>query len=76
LIEASGDWPLSPSRADFDMLTDIRAKIKRLPITVRWRWIKGHQDDAVSYDDLDDWAKANVLVDNVAKAYWNRFYRL
>jgi hypothetical protein len=72
LIEASGDWPLNPSRADFDMLTDIRAKIKRLPITVQWRWIKGHQDDEVSYDDLDDWAKANVLVDNVAKAYWNR----
>ena len=71
LIEASGDWPLCPSRADFDMLTDIRAKIKRLPIQINWRWIKGHQDDDVSYDDLDEWAKANVLVDNIAKAYWN-----
>jgi hypothetical protein len=71
LIEASGNWPLSPSRADFDMLTDIRAKIKKLPITVHWRWIKGHQDDDVLYEDLDDWAQANVLVDNIAKAYWN-----
>jgi hypothetical protein len=71
LIEASGDWPLNPSRADFDMLTDIRAKVKRLPITIHWKWIKGHQDDDVSFDDLDEWAKANVLVDNIAKAYWN-----
>jgi hypothetical protein len=71
LIEASGDWPLCPSRADFDKLTNIWAKIKRLPIKIHWRWTKGHQDDGVSYDNLDDWAKANVLVNNIAKAYWN-----
>ncbi len=28
LIEASGDWPLEPNRANYDMLTDIREKIK------------------------------------------------
>lgn len=71
LIQASGDWPLSPSQADFDMLHDIREKIKRLPITVHWKWIEGHQDDHVHHDDLDEWAQANILVDNVAKAFWN-----
>jgi hypothetical protein len=24
-----------------------------------------------STENLDDWAKANILVDNLAKAYWN-----
>jgi hypothetical protein len=76
LIQASGDWPLHPSQADFDMLHDIREKLKRLPITVRWKWIEGHQDDHVDYEDLDDWAKANVLVDNVAKAYWNHVLQM
>ena len=71
LTQASGDWPLSPSQADFDMLHDIRAKIRRLPITMHWKWIEGHQDDHVAYADLDEWAQANILVDNVAKAYWN-----
>ena len=47
LLEAAGDWPLSPKRADYDMLFDIREKIRHLPITVNWRWIKGHQDDDV-----------------------------
>ena len=71
LIQASGDWPLSPSQADFDMLHDIREKIRRLPITIHWKWIEGHQDDHAQYSDLDEWAQANILVDNVAKAYWN-----
>ena len=71
LIEASGNWPLNPNWADFDMVTNIHAKVKQLPITIHWKWIKGHQDDNVSFKDLDDWAKANVLVNNIAKAYWN-----
>jgi hypothetical protein len=53
------------------MLTDIREKIKGLKINIHWQWIKGHQDDDVHFDDLDEWAKANVLVDNIVKAYWN-----
>jgi ribonuclease HI len=71
LLEAAGDWPLSPKRADYDMLFATRAKLRRLPITVNWRWIKGHQDNDVKFANLDNWAKANLLVDNLAKAYWN-----
>jgi hypothetical protein len=36
---------------------------------VHWKWIEGHQDDHVEYDNLVDWAKVNNLEDNVAKAY-------
>jgi ribonuclease HI len=70
LLEAGGDWPLSPTQAAYDMLFDIRSKIRRLPITVHWKWIKGHQDDDAN-TELDEWAKANVMVDNLAKSYWN-----
>jgi hypothetical protein len=41
---------------------------------IHWKWIKGHQDNNASYEDLGNWAKANnVLVNNIAKAYWNHF---
>ena len=32
--------------------------------------MEGHQDDDKS-THLDEWAKANILVDNMAKAFWN-----
>ena len=71
MIAASEDWPLGPERPDYDLLTDIRAKVLQLPISVHWKWIKGHQDGVHSHGTLDEWAKANIYVDNVAKAYWN-----
>ena len=70
LLAAAGDWPLNPERPDFDLITDIRTKLKKLPISVKWKWVEGHQDDDKS-THLDEWAKANILVDNMAKAYWN-----
>ena len=33
---------------------------------------KAHQDDNQSYDQLDSWAKANVLVDNLAEEHMAR----
>jgi hypothetical protein len=62
---------LSPARPDYDLLTDIRAKVLGLPIKVHWKWIKGHQDDGPSHDPLDEWARANIYMDSMAKAYWN-----
>jgi hypothetical protein len=32
--------------------------------------VEGHQDDDTS-TALDEWAKANVMTDNMAKAFWN-----
>jgi hypothetical protein len=70
LLAAAGDWPLNPARPNFDLITDIRAKVKSLPVSVKWKWVEGHQDDDQS-SHLDEWAKANILVDNIAKAFWN-----
>jgi hypothetical protein len=71
MIAASEDWPLSPARPVYDLLTDIGAKVRGLPIKIHWKWIKGHQDDGPSHASLDEWAQANVYMDSMAKAYWN-----
>jgi hypothetical protein len=74
LLAAAGDWPLNPERPDFDLITDIRAKLRKLPVKVSWKWVEGHQDDDKA-SLLDEWAKANILVDNIAKAFWNHLNR-
>jgi hypothetical protein len=40
LIAASSTWPLHADQADFDLLCYIRAKVAKLPITIRWKWIE------------------------------------
>ena len=66
---ASGTSPLKPQQPDFDLLCDIRAKLKQLPITVKWTWIKSHQDDHNQFKSLSAIAQDNVIADNIAKAY-------
>ena len=64
------DWPLKPEQPDFDLLTDIRAKLKKSKITWKWRWIESHQDDHKSFEELDEWSQWNTEVDDIAKAFW------
>jgi hypothetical protein len=71
LIAASSIWPLHADQADFNLLCDIHAKVAKLPITIQWKWIEGHQDDALNYSQLDPLAQDNVLTDNLAKAFLN-----
>lgn len=60
--------PISPRASDFDLVTAIRKKVSRLPITVDMRWIKGHQDSCPgSFATLDLWARLNVEMDLLAK---------
>jgi hypothetical protein len=70
MITASEDWPVNPEHPDYDLITDIRAKVLRLPITVHRKWIEGHQDDFNSHAILDEWAQTNIYMDSMAKAYW------
>jgi hypothetical protein len=60
--------PLSPQETDFDLLLDIRAKVTKLPITINWKWIEGHQDNYVSFSKLSPLSQDNVWVDRLAKA--------
>jgi hypothetical protein len=40
---ASGTHPLDPKQASFDLLVDIRTKIKASPLNWTFHWVEGHQ---------------------------------
>jgi hypothetical protein len=67
--EAAGDWILKARQRDFDMLQDIRARIASLPISCKFRWVRGHQDDDKAAELLDNWALLNIRCDQNAKDY-------
>jgi hypothetical protein len=69
MLNAGGDWPLRPGQPDFDMLQDIRTKIKNSPLSWQFFWIESHQDKKGK--SLDSWALLNIICDNTAKAFWN-----
>jgi hypothetical protein len=75
LLQASSTRPLSPQATDFDLLSDIRAKIRKLPITLQWQWIAGHQDRHTSFHELSCLAQDNVSADNIAKQRLNDCFR-
>ena len=58
-----------PQQPDFDLLCDIRTKLLQIPISVKWAWIKGHQDDHISFARLSPIAQDNVIANNIAKTY-------
>ena len=75
LLKARSLWPLSPTDPDFDLLTDIRRKISKLPITLNWHWIEGHQDKYTPFHRLTRLAQDNVIADGIAKDQWNKMAR-
>jgi hypothetical protein len=58
--------------SDYDLIMDIRNSVSSLPIQVKWKWVKGHQDDHEAVSKLDVWSQLNVIVDNLSKSYWNQ----
>jgi hypothetical protein len=68
MYHASGPDPLDPQRASFDLLVDIRNKIKSSPITWKFLWVEGHQQERHGEEDF--WGKLNNICDSVAKAFW------
>ena len=69
---ASSVWPQSPHDTDFDLITDIRSKVAKLPLTCNWHWIEGHQDDHHAFHTLSPLAQDNVIADKLAKHLVNR----
>ena len=51
----------------YDLIRANRHLLKSLPIEVKGRHIKGHQDDKVCVSKLDRWARLNVQMDAAAK---------
>ena len=56
------------SRLHFDLIyKNIKSAIAISPILWPFKHIEGHQDDHVSYSNLDRWAQLNVQADEAAK---------
>jgi hypothetical protein len=61
-----------PHDNHYDMLLDARARIKALPIDIKFKHVEGHQDDKNQghWLSLDWWALQNILMDAQAKKHW------
>ena len=55
------------SRQHYDLIHSIKEAIDVSPLTWTFEHIDGHQDDYLSYSQLDRWAQLNVIVDDAAK---------
>ena len=67
---ASGSNPLDPQQPSFDLLVDIRNKIKQSPLVWSFAWVEGHQVKRNGTEDF--WGVLNNVCDSVAKVYWNQ----
>ena len=59
----------------FHIVKRIRAAIKMSPIKWIGKKVKAHQDETSNIEQLDCWAKANILADKQAKAHLRRVLR-
>ena len=60
-----------PKMPQFDLLEATRAMLRKCPIKLKFRHVKGHQDD-VCDAVLDEWAELNIAMDDGAKEHWHR----
>ena len=58
-------------RQHFDLVNSIRRILRRLPVTINGRHVKGHQDRDTPRD-LDHWALLNIEMDNLARSLAKR----
>ena len=66
---------LSPKSKSFDLISAIRKKIAKLPISITSHWVKGHQDNFIRHPSrLDTWATLNIEMDSLAKLFWEDSY--
>jgi hypothetical protein len=74
MIKVSSPYPPSPTDPDYDLITDIRKKLTKLPITTTLQWIEGHQDKLIPFSRLSPLAQDNVLADGLAKNHLNNLH--
>jgi hypothetical protein len=66
--EATG-YDADINGADYDMISSIQMAIQQSPVCWSYQHVKGHQDDDGTRR-LDWWARLNVEIDDLAKAFW------
>ncbi|CAJ1952635.1 unnamed protein product [Cylindrotheca closterium] len=60
------DRPLSPTDAQFDLISSIREAISRSPVSWSPQHVYGHLDKSNLFDELTWWEKKNLEVDGMA----------
>jgi hypothetical protein len=55
------------NRKHYDMIQALTSAIERSPIQWSFEHLRGHQDQYISYSQLDRWAQLNVQADTIAK---------
>ena len=65
------EWSTDSRSPQFDLLTATRSMLKRCPVDLLFRHVKGHQDDDFQAE-LDEWALLNIEMDDGAKEHWHR----
>jgi hypothetical protein len=66
-IEKMNPNPTRLLDPEADLILAIRAVRQQTPIPSTLRWMKGHTDDKIPYDDLDPDYKTQVDMDHLAK---------
>ena len=62
--------PLKANASDYDILWLIENIRKTLPISITFKWIKGHQTKHKKISEIDIWGRLNEMADTLAKKYW------
>ncbi|CAJ1934649.1 unnamed protein product, partial [Cylindrotheca closterium] len=60
------DRPLSPTDAQFDLISSIREAISQSPVSWSPRHVYGHLDKSNLFDELTWWERKNLEVDGMA----------
>jgi hypothetical protein len=66
LSAAFGHKRPTPRWSSFDIIRQIRQALAESPIRWKYQHIKGHQDAASSFGQLDIYAQGNIIVDHLA----------
>lgn len=64
------DSLLHAKQKDQDLIHHIQRKRKVPPIKIKWKWIKGYQDDSITYKNLDTISQLNVDTNQLEKDHW------
>ena len=60
----------NPQTSHFDLLAETRELVEQSPVTWKTHYVKGHQDQHTTYNNLDRWGQLNVDMDALAKSHW------
>ena len=61
----------STRKKHFDLLSILFLSMQQCPFTINFKHVKGHQDDLLNFNQLDQWEQMNVIADyNAKEALW------